>query len=785
MSISKSGGPETHVFQILIKEDINHSAEWVNDIALELGLQGRAAIEGRIIYLMLNARTAEIEYLLDKLLTILGRAARASLISRERLPFVHLSGFSMIRGSSTLPIRERHATDGHNICLDCRAEIKDPEARRFGYPFTECPACAPAFHERNAERDAVVVSDLTCIHCREEATDPTNKRYLFGEISCPECGPTLFWQRKDEARWQLPLRETLLQATSLIREGGIIAIKGNGGYHLACDASNEKSILDLRKRKGNLLKPLAVMYPDLSDAAVELEINEQHAAALLSSTGSIVVCPFRNLTDRPRIARTSLAGILDRQGVMLPHSPLMQVLSSMFDGPLAVTSANLSGRPLIHRTEARNELWAFADAIIDHDRQILMPTEEPVIQFTDAGERILLRGADHGLSGQSVDWSNISHGNALAMSCTQRLYVGSLMDGIFRKIMPSSDPELNQAGKNSHTKSHYPEDLCPKPPDIIIMERGPRHLTESFSNLRDPWQAVPHLNTWHHEAHFASVLSEHGLMPSNEAIMGVVWDRGGYGADGQQWGSEFMIRQDGRIQQILAFDDLPFADPESAKTGHRIAALGLLRHRLDARRLIGHLFSREEWSRYERWAMRGTDTRTRSMSHIIDGVAAILGLSEEGCDGYSLNGLPLIETIARSIQMDISQPYELIVRHGKVDWRYMIDMIIGDLDSGAGREMIARRFMVTLANLIAQIASDAGVKKVALSGDVFISPLLVSMITEALGRHFTLYIHQFMAPTDECVNLGQLALWADGKRRSQSPGADARSSVRGRSERSE
>jgi hydrogenase maturation factor HypF (carbamoyltransferase family) len=267
--------------------------------------------------------------------------------------------------------------------------------------------------------------------------------------------------------------------------------------------------------------------------------------------------------------------------------------------------------------------------------------------------------------------------------------------------------------------------------------------------------------------------------------LGVVWDRGGLGEDGQQWGSECIIRKDGRMQHLLAFDDLPFPDQDMSKTGHRIAALGLLRHRLDARRLIGHLFSREEWPRYERWAMRGGDARTSSMIHFIDGVAAILGLTSEGYEVGEMNGLPLIETIARKIQMDVSQPYELQIRHGKVDWRTMIDTIIGDMDSGAGREMIARRFLASLASLIAQVAYESGVKKVALSGDVFTSPLLVSMISEELGSDISLYIHQSLAPTDECINLGQLALWLDAKRRGPLSGKEQRSSVSDKSGQSE
>jgi hydrogenase maturation protein HypF len=779
MSISKSGGTETHIFQIQIKESLCPTADYLDRIGQELGLQGRAAIDGKVLHFMLNARSVEMDQLLEKLLSTLECQTSGSVISRERLPYIHLSGFKVVRGSSTFPMRERHVTDGENMCMDCRAELKDPESRRFGYPFTECPICAPTFHHRNHQSTVEALNRLTCIPCREEAADPSNRRYHFGEISCPDCGPAISWQRKDEARWQLPYREALGHITTLIREGGIVAIKGNGGYHLVCDATNEKSIRNLRKRKGNLLKPMAVMYPGLSEAAMVMEINEQHAAALLSATGSIVVCPFRLPDDSSRIARTSLTGILDRQAIMLPHSPLMQVISSVFDGPLAVTSANMAGEPIIHRAEARSALWMLADAIIDHDRQINTPREEPVIQFTDAGDRILMRSGNHEIAGVLSDGHHACHAIALTISQGTPLNAGFIQDGLFRRLKNPTVADVKHIRNNSH------QDLSKNRPEMIITERVPKHLSTSYFTFLRHWPEVPILNTWHHEAHFASVLAEHGLMTSEAPILGVVWDRGGLGEDGQQWGSECIIRKDGRMQHLLAFDDLPFADQDMSKTGHRIAALGLLRHRLDARRLIGHLFSREEWPRYERWAMRGGDARTSSMIHFIDGVAAILGLTSEGYEGGEMNGLPLIETIARKIQMDVSQPYELQIRHGKVDWRTMIDTIIGDMDSGAGREMIARRFLASLASLIAQVAYESGVKKVALSGDVFTSPLLVSMISEELGSDISLYIHQSLAPTDECINLGQLALWLDAKRRGPLSGKEQRSSVSDKSGQSE
>ena len=783
MSISRSGRPETHLFRIQVTGEFVQTPDRINGIARELGLQGRGAIEGRIICMMVNARAHDIEQLIDKLISALEGTNSASLISRERLPFVQLSGFRMMRTSAALPIRDRHATHGGNMCPDCRTELKDPGDRRFGYPFTECQVCAPDFKDQHDPASPESLKDLTCNACREEAMDPTNRRYLFSEISCPECGPALFWQRREEPKWQLNVRESIPQVIALIREGGIIAVKGNGGYHLIGDASNEKTIRDLRRRKGNVLNPLAVLYPGLSDATTEVDINEQQAAALLSSTGSIVICPFLNPIEKPRIARSSLTGILDRLGVMLPHNPLLQIISSVFEGPLAVTSANRSGQPTIHQSEARPELWHLADAILDHERLITQPREEPVIQFTDQGERILLRSDQPGYPGISVDWHEADMGTALAFSTTSSRSIGYVQDGIIIGLEASLDDMLNKNSNTSTTTERT--DKTKINPEQIIMERAIKARHTSFTAAISLWPDVPVMNTWHHEAHFAAVLAEHGLLRSDEAVLGVVWDRGGLGPDGQEWGSEIMIRKEGRMQSFASFDFLSSPNNYPDKSDHRMAALGLLWHRLDARRLIGHLFTREEWTKYERWDNRGGQAKTNSMSHFINGVAAILGLTTEGCNTGSVNGLPLIETVARRIQMDVSLPYELHIIDGKVDWRSMIDTMIGDIDSGAGRDMIARRFLASLANLIVQASAEAGIRKVALSGDVFTSPLLVSMIAEQLGHKVALYIHQYLAPTDDCILIGQLALWADAKHRGRCTQTDTGTSVQNRSEKKE
>lgn len=767
MSISKNRGTETYLIRIQRSEISDRHAALVSDFAHALGLEGTGTIESQIIQLIVNVSGNEIDAFGDRILSSITGLTGMNLLSVDRIPHRHFSGFKMTAPRLNACDQEVKRDPARGMCQECKSELVELNNRRFGYPFIECPVCAPQFYRSSDGREMhESETDRCCPDCQSEIANIQNRRYRFTDNSCPACGPSLFWQRRGEARWQQSSQETVLLGTDLLRDGGIIAVKGRNGINLVCDAANEDAICELRRRKGNLLKPLSVMFSGISEAQKYVEIDEQYAAALLSPTAPIVICPFRSDGMGQDLAGISISGMLDRLGVMLPHCPLMQILASLYERPLVVTSANRSGHPMINCPEHKILLWDLADAIIDHERLILFPSEEPVIQFTETGERIMLRSGNH--TGRlPFNWPEISGECALVTGSSMREHPTVFFNHHFQSCGYS--PEQNTIVKPGSE---------PSGPKDWLFQHGPipTFILSELSNIqahRKPdWTSLlPEarcLQIQHHDAHFASVLAENGILHDDDPVLGIIWDRGGPGRDGMEWGSEFIIKREGRFESMLSLDYFPgtLATQDGAES--RLAALGLLRHRLDARRLISHLFSRDEWRNYERWPMRSKEMNTRSMSRLIDGVSTIIGLVPESKQAGILDGLPMLETLARRIQMDISQPYELMIRNQRVDWRPMIDTIIGDLDSGAGRDMIARRFLSSLAEVICHAANLAGVKKVAVSGDVFCSPMLVSLVAERLGKDRALYIHHGLAPTDECIPLGQLAAWALQRKSGQS-----------------
>lgn len=766
MSISKSRGPETYFLRIQASEISERLAASVSDMAKSVGIQGIGRLDGREFKLMFNVRSGEIDSIQHRMVSTMAGWMDVKIISLERVPHRQFSGFHMAQPRDPHTEIDGKKKHRRGICQDCRLELTDMNNRRFGYPFTECPVCAPHFVLSDDLLDMPDMESVRfCQDCREETKNIDDRRYRFIDNSCPTCGPSLFWQRKGEARWQQSTQETVLQGTDVLRDGGIISVKGKNGVYLLCDAGNEAAIRELRRRKGNLLKPLAVMFAGISEAQQHVEIDEQYAAALLSPMGPIVICPFRTDDARHDLARISVSGILDRLGVMLPHCPLMQILSSLYERPLVVTSANRSGQPMILQPENKSLLWELADAIIDHDRIILVPADEPVIQFTEAGERIMLRSGDH-TAALPVNWPELAGERAIVTGALPRgQSVLFLNDNLFTLDHLSDNKVVVKDGQQPSVPEDWIHQLRPKP-TVILSELSSKqsHKEQYWSSLLP--EAV-RLKIQHHEAHFASVLAEHDMLHDTDPILGIVWDRGGLGQDGFEWGSEFMIRRQGSMEQLLSLEYFPGAMAGSTGVESRLAAIGLLKHRLDARRLIGHLFSRDEWRNYERWPMGAKEMNTRSMSRLIDGVSTIIGLAPETREASMLDGLPIIETLARRIQMDVSLPYELPIRNNRIDWRPMIDTIIGDLDSGAGRDMIARRFLTSLAELVAHVANLADVRKVAISGEVFCSPMLVTMIADRLGKDRTLYMHHSLSPTDECIPLGQLAVWAIKRKEGQ------------------
>ena len=646
------------------------------------------------------------------------------------------------------------------ICPDCRNEILEAGNRRADYAFTTCLRCGPRYSIMTAlpyERENTTMADLPmCGNCRSEYVDITDRRHHSQTNGCPDCAIRMHWREREGGLSTEDPETVLTRLTSLLTSGGIAAVKGTGGYLLLCDATDRDAVMELRRRKHRPYKPLAVMYPDLQEAGRDVEMDEREADALTGSVAPIVLCRILDAGRGSRLAAGAVAPNLDRLGVMLPNSPLLQLIADRVGRPLVATSANLSGSPILYRdVDAVASLGSIADAILSFDRDIVVPQDDSVWRFTEKGRRIVLRRS----RGMAPDL----HPHTLVRSDETTLAAGADMKACFaihrgERVYTSQYlgdlQDLRSQEAWSHTLEHLTRMLDVKPACILADKHKGYHSHEEARGLALRLDASFH-EYQHHECHFAAVLAENGLTDASEPVLGIVWDGTGYGNDDTVWGGETFLYEKGRIERLLHLDCFPHLQGDKMSREPRLSAFSLLQHRPDRERLLRRHFSDAEWECYTKGLPRGANMLTSSMGRLIDGVTALIGLRTH--NRYEAQAAMELEALAGSVEMDIRLPYLIPLRNDRIDWRPMVDNIIGDIEAGAEPAMVARRFLFSLARLVVDMAVHLDVPRIALSGGVFQNALLVDMVLREADGKLAVHLHDQLSPNDECIAYGQLA----------------------------
>jgi hydrogenase maturation protein HypF len=261
----------------------------------------------------------------------------------------------------------------------------------------------------------------------------------------------------------------------------------------------------------------------------------------------------------------------------------------------------------------------------------------------------------------------------------------------------------------------------------------------------------------HHEAHIAAVLEENGLLGHPLPILGLAWDGTGYGTDGHAWGSEAFVVENGTMDRVLHLDYFPQLLGDKMSREPRLSALSLLQGHHDARKILQDHFSEAEWEYYQKLLQQPSNALTSSMGRLIDGIASILGVRQ--LNSYEGQAAMELEALAETVDMSFSTPYPFTIRQDRIDWRPMLQVLLGDLYSGVPREIIARRFFASLAQLVVDIVWCYDIPRIACSGGVFQNALLIDLIRERMPAQMNLFLHQQLSPNDECISLGQLAFY--------------------------
>jgi hydrogenase maturation protein HypF len=658
-------------------------------------------------------------------------------------------------------------------CDDCRREFTDPSDRRFGYPFTNCTHCGPRYsiiENVPYDRPATTMREFRmCAECQAEYDDPANRRFHAQPNACAVCGPRLSLVDSSGAPMEIAIRAASGRATDLdsIREvrrllkaGKIVAIKGLGGFHLACDAENNEAVERLRARKRCSDKPFALMAANVSVAETFCHVTEEDRKALVGPRHPIVILARR----QDALISPALAPGNNTLGVMLPYTPLHLLLySESTDGPpaftaLVMTSGNLAEEPIVtSNADALSRLGHVADAFLLHNRQIHMRVDDSVVRVFRGKERVLRRSRGHvpaviGL-GRPV---------AEILACGPELKNTFCLTHGRHAILSQHIGDL----ENYETLEFFEETLANLKklfrvePRIIAYDLHPRYLSTQYALERDE---IEKIGVQHHHAHIASCMVENGL---NEKAIGVAFDGTGYGTDGLIWGGEFLVADFENFERRAHLRYVPLAGADTAIRQPWRSALSYLRETY-GNELPGSLRLWNDVLETERrvvWTMleKGINTvATSSCGRLFDAVASILGLRHE----INFEGQAAIELemVARKgtggiypFQMEYCDPWQ-------IDVRPMIESIVKEVEERAATGVIAARFHNTLAEMIAQVCRQLRererLNKVCLSGGTFQNMLLVERTLSTLGEEgFDVYLHAKVPPNDGGIALGQAVI---------------------------
>jgi hydrogenase maturation protein HypF len=601
-------------------------------------------------------------------------------------------------------------------CDSCLRELFDPSDRRYRYPFVNCTRCGPRFTIVTAvpydRPNTTMASFAMCADCRREYEDPSDRRFHAEPIACPACGPRL----------SMPVEE----AVGLLRQGAILAVKGLGGYHLACAADDEEAVARLRARKHREEKPFALMVNE-PQALVRLTAAED---ALLRSRERPIVLARRRC-DAP--VAPSVAPGTEWLGVMLPYTPLHHLICADFGGALVMTSGNRSDEPIAYEdVEARERLEGIADALVTHDRPIHRRCEDSVVRAAFPVRRS--RGYVPTALPLPVPASRpiVAAGPELkATFCVAR---GS--QAFLSPHLGDLDSELAYRAFRADLELYL--DMLGVRPEAIAYDLHPEYLATKWA-LEQPGE---HVGVQHHHAHAASCLAEHG---ESGRVLALVFDGTGFGTDGTLWGGE-LLRCDLRdFERVAHLEPVPLPGGEAAiREPWRTAASYLER--------AGLPVPFERW-RTVRPVLEVNAPLSSGMGRLFDSVAALLGLREEVT--YEGQAAIELEQLAGGVE---AEPYE---------WRFgdssdLVTQCYLDVEAGRPRKEVAAAFHETVAAGSARACADAGEPRtVVLSGGTFQNLRLLESTKRRLEQlGFRVLAHVRVPPNDGGISYGQAAVAA-------------------------
>ncbi len=729
---------------------------FVYRVATRLGLSGFVLNDPDGVLIEAEGPADALEALQVALRAEAPPLAAVEAVEAEPIPVCGERGFT-IRASAQGAALDTPISPDVGVCDECLAEIFDPSQRRYRYAFTNCTNCGPRFTITTAipydRPNTTMAAFEMCAACKAEYEDPADRRFHAQPIACPACGPRL--TLVTAAGEPMP-GDPIEEAAALLRSGAVVAVKGLGGYHLACDACDDAAVTRLRRRKAREEKPLAVMAVDVAQALELVDAGERERAVLTSLRRPIVLLARR---AGARVAPAVAPG--NRYlGVMLPYTPLHHLLLRAVGRPVVLTSGNLSDEPIAYRDDdARRRLGPIADAFLTHDRPIHMRCDDSVTRVLDGAEYPIRRSR-----GYAPAPLRVQPGFPVPV-----LGAGGELKHTFclgkgeRAILSHHIGDLeNYEAMASFTEAvrHYCR-IFDVRPEVVAYDLHPDYLSTKWALEQDDVEAI---GVQHHHAHIASCLADNGR---DERVIGLALDGTGYGSDGTIWGCEVLACDAASFTSHLHLRYVPLPGGSAAvREPWRMAAAYLQEAGIDA---SGHDLARRAgsaWRPVLQMARTGLNSPAASSAgRLFDAAAALCGVRDRV--GYEGQAAAELEQLA---DPSVEAAYPCPVGEAEIDGVTLIAMLYDDLERGRDPAWAAAAFHNGLAGALVRAAGAVrereGLRIVALSGGTWQNLLLLRRTRRLLlEAGFEVLTHRRVPANDGGIALGQVVVAAARLRR--------------------
>ncbi len=683
-------------------------------------------------------------------------------ISKQTLPITNYDGFQIIESRIDSQVNQTNQIPPDiATCQTCLAEFNDSDNRRYLDPFINCSDCGPRFTimrqlPYDRQHSTMQVFEL-CDLCRREYTNPLDRRYHTQGICCPQCGPKI---RLYSANQELLSKDSdaIQQVTECLKQAGLVAFKGVGGFHILCDATNDLAVAKLRLRKHRSRKPLAVLCKDLAMAQGWADLTQHEETLLTSYAQPIVLVKKRNSQ-----AQTELSDLVapdtNRLGLMLAYTPLQHLLFQFFEQPLIATSANLSGEPILFQTE---ELFAklcrpgfeVVDLILDFDREIFNPCDDSVVQSIESKQQTLRLA--RGLAPLYGALPDPVVRACLAVGAQQKSSIAFAQDSQWCLLPYIGDLHSLASLQRFQQTIQRISELTSFEPEELVCDLHPNYASSVWAEKEAVHQAMLLGRVQHHYAHVLACMAEFNL---NQQVLAFSWDGSGLGDDGTLWGGELLLADVSSYQRVLCLKPFKLLGGDLANQQPRRIALSLLFEEMSLAEVLGldsptvQAFTQSEIEQLHQMYQQNLNSPlSSSMGRLFDTVASLLGLLQtldyEGQSGLLLEAL---------YDDQVVTAYEFSIINGRIDIQPMLYQLLRQQQQQVEPSVMVSQFFNMLVNLIEQLANQYAHLAVVLTGGVFQNKVLLNLISQRFeNRAQKLYFQQKTPINDGAIALGQL-----------------------------